>query len=68
MSMRIYYVRDLNDPQSDHWTLYPAPENLRDATKRARAGYADPSHYPEATGFRIINRAGDVLAEEARLT
>lgn len=62
--MRIYFARNLSDPKSDMWILYPAPNNLEAAIQRARAGFGT---YPHANGFRIVSRAGEVLAQEARV-
>lgn len=63
MALRIYFMRDLSDPQSDHWTFYPAPDDLDAAMQRARDLYCI---FPAANGFKIVNRAGEVLMQEQR--
>jgi hypothetical protein len=66
MGLIVRYLRDLADLTSGCWETLPPPNDLADAILFAREGYADVRDYLGATGFQIIDVAGNVVAEESR--
>jgi len=65
MGLTVHYVRDLADPASDCWKMFPPPGDLTDALTLARDGYSNVRDFLGAAGFRIVDETGRVIAEEA---
>ncbi len=64
--LTVQYFRDMNDPTSGLWQTLPPPNNLPEALLFARDGFADVRDYLGATGFKIMDHNGAVVAEEMR--
>jgi hypothetical protein len=64
MYLKVEYLRDPAQPASACWSFHPLVEDLDEAASIAREGLADVSDYFGAQGFRILDFAGDVLAQE----
>jgi hypothetical protein len=65
MYLKVEYYREFGQAGSACWSFLPLGDDLEEATSLARDGMADVSSYLGATGFRILDRAGSVVAQEA---
>ena len=61
--LRVEYMTDLSDPRSACWLFMPPAQNLDEAIVLAQAGLTTIGENFGASGFRILDRDGTVVAE-----
>lgn len=64
MNFRVVYLFDQKDPLSECWTFLSLLPGLDGAVALARDGLADVRDSFGATGFKVVDMAGTVFAEE----
>lgn len=62
MSLRVEYFREPDDPNSLCWRLMPLAIEAEAARILALDGLEDARAFLGARGFRILDRAGEVVA------
>lgn len=65
MLLTVEYLRDPSDPASKCWELLPLALDLEATLTIARDGFAHAWQHLGARGFRILDKTGAVVAEEA---
>jgi hypothetical protein len=61
----VEYLRDPSDCASTCWSFVPLTEDIEGAALLARDGAADARDFLGARVFRVIDKAGAILLEEA---